>query len=117
MKQTNIFSYVKWNNNNSGGVDGSEQCSSKVKEAPRRSEPNVIQLGKLENGTTLTWDAVPFGGWPKSECSRYIQEMQEQTSHLISCILTSVITVVFAEVSNNEIYDFLTSNSWFSNFC
>jgi len=34
MKQTNIFSYVKRNNNNSEGVDNNEQCSSKVKKAP-----------------------------------------------------------------------------------
>jgi len=39
-------------NNNSEGVDGNEQCSSNVKEAPNQSEPDVIQLPKLENRTT-----------------------------------------------------------------
>jgi len=34
VKQNSIFSYVKRNNNNSEGVDGYEQCSSNVKEAP-----------------------------------------------------------------------------------
>jgi len=52
MKQTSIFSCVKRNSNNSEGGDVSEQCSSEVKEARPRSEPNVIQLGMLENGTT-----------------------------------------------------------------
>jgi len=44
MKQiaNSIFSYVKRNNNNSEGVDGNEQCSSNVKEAPnpRRTKCN-----------------------------------------------------------------------------
>jgi len=39
-------------NNNSEGVDGNEQCSSNVKEAPNPKRPDVIQLPKLENGTT-----------------------------------------------------------------
>jgi len=34
MKQNRIFYYVKRNNNNSEDVDGNEQCSSNVKEAP-----------------------------------------------------------------------------------
>jgi len=34
MKQNSIFSYGKRNNNNSECVDGNEQCSSNVKEAP-----------------------------------------------------------------------------------
>jgi len=51
MKQNSIFSYVK-QHNNSEGVDGNEQCSSNVKEAPNQSGPNVFQLPKSENGTT-----------------------------------------------------------------
>ena len=44
VKQNSIFSYVKRNNNNSEGVDGNEQCSSNVKEAPdpKRTECNSI---------------------------------------------------------------------------
>jgi len=34
IKQYSIFSYLKRNNNNSEGVDGIEQCSSNLKEAP-----------------------------------------------------------------------------------
>jgi len=46
MKQNSTFSYVKRNNNNSEGVDGNEQLHL------IRSGLNVIQLPKLENGTT-----------------------------------------------------------------
>jgi len=52
MKQTSIFSYVKRNNNNSEGVDGSEQCSSKVKEAAhskRNKRKSIGKVGKLDN--------------------------------------------------------------------
>jgi len=44
MKQNGIFSYVKRNNNNSEVVDGNEQCSSNVKEAPdpKRTKYNSI---------------------------------------------------------------------------
>jgi len=44
MKQNSIFSYVKRNNNNSQGMDGNEQCSPNVKEAPppKRTKCNLI---------------------------------------------------------------------------
>jgi len=44
MKKNTIFSYLKRNNNNSEGVDGNEQCSSNVKEAPnlKRTKCNSI---------------------------------------------------------------------------
>jgi len=35
---------VRRKNNNREGVDGNEQCSSNVKEAPNLIRPNVIQL-------------------------------------------------------------------------
>jgi len=41
MKQNNILSYVKRNNNNSEDVDGNEQCSSNVKKAP---DPEADQM-------------------------------------------------------------------------
>jgi len=44
MKQNSIFSYVKRNNNNSGGADGNAQSSSNVRGMHLlRSRPNVIQ--------------------------------------------------------------------------
>jgi len=44
MKQNSIFSYVKRNNDNNEGVDGNEQHTSNVKEAPppKRTKCNSI---------------------------------------------------------------------------
>jgi len=44
---------VKRNNNNSEGVDGNEQCSSNVKEAPnpKLTECNAIATVRKWNGT------------------------------------------------------------------
>jgi len=52
MKQDSIFSHVK-QNNNSEGVDGNEQCSSTVKEAPnpKRTKCNAIAKVRKCNGT------------------------------------------------------------------
>jgi len=55
LKQNSIFSYVKRNNNNSDGVDGNEQCSSNVKEAPnpkRTKRNSIAKVGK--------WDETYF---------------------------------------------------------
>jgi len=41
-------------------MDGNEQCSPNVKEAPNPSRPNEIQLTKLENGTTHICDTCSF---------------------------------------------------------
>ena len=52
MKQNSIFSYVKRNNNNSEGVDGNEQCSSNVKQAPgpKRSKCNsIVKIRKWDD--------------------------------------------------------------------
>jgi len=52
MKQTSIFSHVKRNNNNSEDVDGNEQCSSNVKEAPnpKQTKCNLIaKIGKWDD--------------------------------------------------------------------
>jgi len=51
MKQNSIFSYVKRNNNNSEGVDGNEQCTSNVKEAP---PPNRIKCNLIAK--VREWD-------------------------------------------------------------
>jgi len=52
MKQDNIFSYAE-RNNNGDGVDGNEQCSSNVKEAPnpKRTKCNAIAKVMKWNGT------------------------------------------------------------------
>jgi len=57
MKQNSIFSYVKRNNNNSEGVDGKEQCSSNVKEAPvpKRTKYNSIAKARKWNDTYLRY--------------------------------------------------------------
>jgi len=46
MKQNNIFFYVK-RNNNSEGVDGNEQCSSNVKEAPNPKRTRCNSTAKV----------------------------------------------------------------------
>jgi len=58
MKQNSIFSYVKRNNNNSEGVDGNEQCSSNVKEAPnlKRTECNSIAKVRKWDGTYFRYE-------------------------------------------------------------
>jgi len=47
MKQDSIFSYVKRNNDNSEGVDGNEQCSSNVKEAPPPKQTKCTSIAKV----------------------------------------------------------------------
>jgi len=41
MKQNIIFYYVKRNNNNREGMDGNEQYSSNVKEAPNSEAEQI----------------------------------------------------------------------------
>jgi len=79
MKQNSIFSYVKRNNNNSEGVDGNEQRSSNVKEAPHPKRTKCNSIAKVRK-----WDDTYFRyGFflPDAECSGYVPEMQEQSSH------------------------------------
>jgi len=51
MKQNSIFSYVKRNNNNCEGVDGNEQCSSNVTEAPNPKRTKCNSVAKVRK-----WD-------------------------------------------------------------
>jgi len=57
MKHNSIFSFVKRNNNNSEGVDGNEQCSSNVKEAPppKRTTCNSIARVRKWDNTYLKY--------------------------------------------------------------
>jgi len=60
MKQNSIFSYVKRNNKNSEGVDGNEQCSSNVKEAPNLKRTECNSIAKVRNGTAHISDTSVF---------------------------------------------------------
>jgi len=69
---------VKRNDNNSEGVDGNEQRSSNVKEAPDPKRTKCNSIAKVRK-----WDGIylRYGFFlPNSQCSRYIAEMQEQPS-------------------------------------
>jgi len=76
MKQNSIFSYVKRNTNNSEGVNGNEQCSSNVKEAPNPKRTKCNSTAKVRKWDD-TYLIYGFFFLPNSECSRYIPEMQE----------------------------------------
>jgi len=68
MKQNSIFSYAK-RNNNSEGVDGNEQCSSNVKEAPnpKQTKCNSVAKVRKSNGTYFRYGFfLPDG----QKCSR-----------------------------------------------
>jgi len=113
MKKNSIFSHVKRNNNNSECVDGKEQCSSNVKEASDPQRTKYTSTVKVRK-----WDDthLRYGFFLRnSECSTYAPEMQ-QPSHYISCFFNFCNNCLFVEVSNNEIFDFLTSFV-FLNFC
>jgi len=103
MKQNSIFSYVK-RNNNSEGVDVNEQCSSSIKEAsnPQRTQcTSTVKIRKWDDTFEIRVLFAKF------------EEMPEQPSHYNSCFFNFCNNCVFLEVSNNEIFDFLTSNSCF----
>jgi len=51
MKQNSILSYVKRNKNNREGVDGKEQCSSSVKQAPHPKWTKCNSIAKVRK-----WD-------------------------------------------------------------
>ena len=95
-------------------MGGNKQCSSSIKEAanPQRTEcTSTVKVRK--------WDDTHLGyGFflGNIECSRYIPEMEEQPSRYISCFFNFCNNCLFVEVSNNEIFDFLTSSSCFQIF-
>jgi len=87
MKQNNIFSDVK-RNNNSEGVDGNEQCSSNVKEVPNPKRTRCNSTAKVRK-----WDDthLRYGFFLRNfESSRYIPEMQEQLTFFISLLYRKV---------------------------
>ena len=114
MKQNSMFSYVKRNNNNSEGVDGYQQCSSNAIEAPepKRTKCNSVAKVRKWDDTYLTYGSFLWN----SECSRYVPEMQEQHQSIESLnflLFTFCYNCLFVDVSNNKMFDFLTSNSCF----
>jgi len=67
MKQNSILSYV---NNNRESVEGNEQCSSNVKEAPNSKRTKHNSIGKVRK-----WDDayLRYGSFLlNSECSSNI---------------------------------------------
>jgi len=62
MKQSSMFSYVKRNNNNSEGVDGNEQCSSNVKEAPDPRQTKCNSIAKFRKWDDTFQIRVLFAG-------------------------------------------------------
>ena len=75
MKQTSIFSYVKGKSNNSKSVDSTEQCCSKVQEAPpskRTKCDKTVKVRKwdetyLKYGFFLPDDQI-LNAAPQPEC-------------------------------------------------
>jgi len=104
VKQNSIFSYVKQNNNNSKGVDGNEQCSSNVKEAPNSKRTKCNSIAKVRK-----WDDtyLRYGSF----C--YILDLADAFQ---KCKNNFCNNCLF-EVSDSEIFNFLTSDSCFLNFC
>ena len=66
MKQNSIFSEVKRNNNNSEGVDGNEQCSSNVKQAPNLKRTKCNSIAKARK-----WDDTYLRSWAQFCCKMW----------------------------------------------
>jgi len=64
-----------------------------------------MQLSKLENGTTRIWDTRPF-----CQILNVADTFQKWLTFLLFNFCNNGL---FVEVSNNEIFDILTSNSFF----
>ena len=112
MKQNSVFSYVKRNSNNSEGVDGNEQCSSNVEEAPNLKQTKCDSIAKARNGMTRVWDTGSFCQI-LNEADRFQKCKKRITGSLNFSLLNFCINCLFIEVSNNKKFDFLTSNSCF----
>jgi len=107
MKQNSIFSYVKWNSNNSEGVDDNEQCSSNVKEAPDPKRTKCNSIAKIRQ-----WDDTYFRRWfflPDDQILNVAAKFQKcKKSESLSLLLFKFCNhCSFVELSDNEILDFL----------
>jgi len=118
MKQNSIFSYVKRHNNNSEGVNGNEQCSSNVKEAPDPKRTKYNSTAKVRK-----WDDTYFRYWfflPDDEILNAAAKFQKcKNKRVMKNFLLRKFcnNCSFVELSYNEILDFLTGNSCLFNFC
>jgi len=109
MKQKSIFSYVKRNNNNSEGVDGNEQFSSNVKEAPNLKRTKCNSIAKVTK-----WDDTYLRcGFflPDDQILNVAATFQKCKNNRVYKFLAFSLcnNCLFVEVSNNEIFYFLTS--------
>jgi len=117
MKQNSIFSCVKRNNNNSEGVDGNEQCSSNAKEVPnpKRTKCNSIAKARKWDDTYLRYGFF----WPDDQIVNVVLHSKNArtTESLNFSLFNFCNNFLFIEVSNNEIFDFRTTNSCFFILC
>ena len=111
MKQTSIFSYVMWSEIITTAKV--RTVISNVVQMQKRhliwTRPNVIQLPKLENVTTHIWDMGPFCQILNVADIGYSRNAR--TESLIFLLFNFCNNGLHVEVSNNEIFDILTSNS------
>jgi len=82
---------------------------------PKRTKCNSIAKVRKWDDTYLRYGSFSYN----SECSRYVPEMQEHQSieSLNFLLFTFCNNCFFVDVSNNEMFDFLTSNSCFLHIC
>ena len=98
-------------NNNSEGVDGNEQCSSNVKEAPnpKRIKCNSTAKVRKWDDTHLRYGLV-LGNLNVADTFQKCKNNRVIQFFLIFIFCNNCL---FVEVSNKDIFDFLTSTSCF----
>jgi len=97
-------------------VDGNEQCSSNVKDAPnpKRTKCNSIAKVRKWDDTYLRYELF----LPDDQILNVAHSKNARTTESINFWLFNFCNnCLFVEVSNSEIFDFLTSNSCYFNFC
>jgi len=109
MKQNSIVSCVKRNNDNNQGVDGNEQCSSNAKETPnpKRTKCNSVAKVRKWDDTYLRYsfflrDDQILNVAATNRNARTTESLNFLLFNFCNCCL-------FVDVSNNDIFDFLTS--------
>jgi len=122
MKQNSMFSYVKRNNNKSKSVDGHEQCSSNVKEAPdpKRTKCNSIVKDRKWDGTYFIYVFFLSNDQILNVAvvaARLYPQNARTTQSLNFLLFNFCNSCLFVDVSNSDTFDFITSNSCFFDFC
>jgi len=110
---------VKRNNNNSEDVDGNEQCSSNVKEAPnpKRTKCNPIAKVRKWDDTYLRYGFFLPDDQIMNVASTFQKCKNNRVIKFLKLLFNFCNNCLFVEVSINEIFYFLTSDSCFLNFC